>query len=176
MLAITIDRHTKPYAVTASIAVTLFATSLQPSLHHLPPLPTLPSNTLLFCSFIWASVSESECLARTCWSRYAHRSAEGEDGREGGVAGGERGEGRVVEAAGKEKTSLQCAPVALRFSCSSGTTLLHLRSNVHVFQAPSCPVSLSLLSLCIMTFTVISLVICKANAANGKIINIKIKL
>lgn len=64
------DRHTKPYAVTVSIAVTLFATSLR----SLPPANLLPLlHTSLF-SFIWASVTESESrLARTCWSRYAHR-------------------------------------------------------------------------------------------------------
>lgn len=171
MLAITIDRHTKPYAVTASIAVTLFATSLQPSLHHLPP-PHFPSNTLLFCSFIWASVSESESrLARTCWSRYAHRSAEGEGGRGRGRERGRescRGSWEREDITSVRSSRLavfllvwhDIAPLAVQRSCFSSTflpcfSLSSLPLHYDIYCHFSCHLQ---------------------NAANGKIINIKIKL
>lgn len=82
--------------------------------------------------------------------------------------------------------SLLRSAFALRFAylsvarhCSTcGLTLLMFIScPTHTLLPVACLLlSLFWFCFCIMTFTVISLVICKANAANAKIINIKMKL
>lgn len=158
MLAITIDTA---HAVTVSIAVTLFATQSAP-----------PSVSLA----LQATASAGLSLARHAHVGHVMRSVGAGEAAAAGAAGA-AGWGDITSVRLAVASLLvwhDIAPLAVQqHSCFSSTSVSCISLSFVL------PISLShsvFLSLCIMTFTVISRVICKANAANGKIINIKIKL
>lgn len=175
MLAIKIDTPNRTQSQSASQSL-----YLQPVYAPIPPFPNLLLllHTSLF-SFIWASVTESESrLARTCWSRYAHRCVGFRYREKVGEAEEERRRKRRHHFSSLQSPCGFLARCLARHCSTCGPTFMffkHLPALFLSLLSPSCSPSASR-CCCIMTFTVISLVICKANAANGKIINIKIKL